>query len=457
MGMERKVLIIDGMTCINCQNKIEQELKNTAGISKVQVSYSKGQAEIEFNPEIVTLNRIAAIIEKLDYTVIDKKQADSLKWVRRIGTLAVIILLYYLLQHFGILNLLVPSMLADSQMSYGMLFIVGLLTSVHCIAMCGGIHLSQCIPSRNAENTSSSRINVIMPSVLYNAGRVVSYTAVGFVLGGAGMILTGGSGSGMPLLLQGILKITAGLFMVIMGINMLGIFPALRKLQIRFPRKSVIKINQKKRKEKRPFVVGLLNGLMPCGPMQSMQIIALGSGNPISGTLAMLMFSLGTVPLMLGLGSLVSALGKKYTKLVMQTGAILVVVLGLAMLSQGAGLAGIRLDRISQVSDGAKELDTAVIAQSGNIQYVESNLDFGTYPEITVYTGIPVKWTINVPEEVINGCNYKMIVKTYGITHEFTPGKNVIEFTPGEPGTVQYTCWMGMIYGEINVVDKQGE
>lgn len=457
MGMERKVLIIDGMTCINCQNKIEQELKNTAGISKVQVSYSKGQAEIEFNPEIVTLNRIAAIIEKLDYTVIDKKQADSLKWVRRIGTLAVIVLLYYLLQHFGILNLLVPSMLADSQMSYSMLFIVGLLTSVHCIAMCGGIHLSQCIPSRNAENTSSSRINVIMPSVLYNAGRVVSYTAVGFVLGGAGMILTGGSGSGMPLLLQGILKITAGLFMVIMGINMLGIFPALRKLQIRFPRKSVIKINQKKRTEKRPFVVGLLNGLMPCGPMQSMQIIALGSGNPISGTLAMLMFSLGTVPLMLGLGSLVSALGKKYTKLVMQTGAILVVVLGLAMLSQGAGLAGIRLDRISQVSDGAKELDTAVIAQSGNIQYVESNLDFGTYPEITVYTGIPVKWTINVPEEVINGCNYKMIVKTYGITHEFTPGKNVIEFTPGEPGTVQYTCWMGMIYGEINVVDKQGE
>ena len=204
MGMERKVLIIDGMTCINCQNKIEQELKNTAGISKVQVSYSKGLAEIEFNPEIVTLNRIAAIIEKLDYTVIDKKQADSLKWIRRIRTLAVIILLYYLLQHFGILNLLVPSMLADSQMSYGMLFIVGLLTSVHCIAMCGGIHLSQCIPSRNAENTSSSRINVIMPSVLYNAGRVVSYTAVGFVLGGAGMILTGGSGSGMPLLLQGI-------------------------------------------------------------------------------------------------------------------------------------------------------------------------------------------------------------------------------------------------------------
>lgn len=157
---------------------------------------------------------------------------------------------------------------------------------------------------------------------------------------------------------------------------------------------------------------------MPCGPMQSMQIIALGLGNPISGALAMLMFSLGTVPLMLGLGSLVSALGEKYTKLVMQTGAILIVVLGLAMLSQGVGLAGMNPVRISQGYHNTAEFDTAVIAQSGDIQYVESNLDFGTYPEITVYTGIPVKWTINVPEDVINGCNYKMIVKTYGITHD---------------------------------------
>ena len=92
------------------------------------------------------------------------------------------------------------------------------------------------------------------------------------------------------------------------------------------------------------------------------------------------------------------------------------------MLSQGVGLAGMNPVRISQGSHNTAEFDTAVIAQSGDIQYVESNLDFGTYPEITVYTGIPVKWTINVPEEVINGCNYKMIVKTYGITHEFTPG-----------------------------------
>ena len=462
MAMERKVFLIEGMTCANCQNRIEQTLRNTEGISKVHVSYSNGQAEIEFDNDILTVDRIIAVIQDLDYKVVKKRKKDYLKFVSQTGTFVLIILLYYLLQRFGILNLLVPSMLADSKMSYGMLFIVGLLTSVHCIAMCGGINLSQCIPVADDDNGKTPENKIIIPALLYNMGRVISYSVIGFLLGGIGMLLTGGGGMGIPLLLQGILKIIAGLFMVIVGINMLGWIPVLRKLQIRFPQRLADKINKKRRRENRPFFVGLLNGVMPCGPMQSMQIIAFGSGNPVSGAAAMLMFSLGTVPLMLGFGSMVSALGKKYTKIVMRVGSILVVVLGLAMLSQGVSLSGINIDRTGTESaateaENTEELNTAKISASGDMQYVNSELDFGTYPEITVYSGIPVKWTINVPEEVINGCNCKMVISAYGITHEFAPGENVIEFTPGESGTVPYTCWMGMINGKINIVDKKEE
>ena len=461
MAMERKVFLIEGMTCANCQNRIEQTLRNTEGISKVHVSYSKGQAEIEFDNDILTVDRIIAVIQDLDYKVVKKRKKDYLKFVSQTGTFVIIILLYYLLQKFGILNLLVPSMIADSKMSYGMLFIVGLLTSVHCIAMCGGINLSQCIPVADDDNGKTPENKIIIPALLYNMGRVISYSVIGFLLGGIGMLLTGGGGTGIPLLLQGILKIIAGLFMVIVGINMLGWIPVLRKLQIRFPQRLADKINKKRRRENRPFFIGLLNGLMPCGPMQSMQIIALGSGNPVSGAAAMLMFSLGTVPLMLGFGSMVSALGKKYTKIVMRVGSILVVVLGLAMLSQGVSLSRINIDRTGTESaatetENTEELNTAKISASGDMQYVNSELDFGTYPEITVYSGIPVKWIINVPEEVINGCNCKMVISAYGITHEFAPGENVIEFTPGESGTVPYTCWMGMINGKINIVDKKG-
>ena len=453
MAIERKVLLIEGMICVNCQNRIEQALRNIAGISKVYVSYSKGQAEIEFDNDILTLDRIIAVIQKLDYKVVKKRKKDYSEFVNRAVTFAIIILLYCLLQRFGILNLLVPSMLADSKMSYGMLFLVGLLTSIHCIAMCGGINLSQCIPVADDDNGKTPKNKIILPSLLYNTGRVISYSVIGFLLGGMGMLLTGGGGMGIPLLLQGILKIIAGLLMVIMGINMLGWITLLRKFQIRFPQSLADKINKKRRRENRPFFIGLLNGLMPCGPMQSMQIIALGSGNPVSGAAAMLMFSLGTVPLMLGFGSMVSALGKKYTKIVMRVGSVLVVVLGLAMLSQGVSLSGINMYRTGSESEDTEELNVAKLSASGDMQYANSELDFGTYPKITVYSGIPVKWIINVPEEVINGCNYKMVINTYGITHEFTPGENVIEFTPGESGTVQYTCWMGMINGKINIID----
>ncbi len=458
MSTERKTIFIDGMTCINCQYKIEKALKNTAGISSAHVSYGKGIATVEFDSEILSLNQITTIIQNLDYSVVKKRQPNFMKLASSLGTIACILSLYYLLQHFGILNLLVPSKLADSKMSYGMLFVVGLLTSVHCIAMCGGINLSQCIPTETSETDHKdiSKVTILLPSFLYNSGRVVSYTVIGFLLGGIACVFTGSLSAGIPTAFQGVLKIIAGFFMVIMGINMLGIFPFLRRLQIRFPQKTIRKISEKKRTEKRPFVIGLLNGLMPCGPLQSMQIIALGSGNPVSGSLAMFMFSLGTVPLMMGLGSLVSVLGKKYTKMVMQVGCILVVVLGLAMFSQGVGLTGISLPEIqlqknSPTSQEA-ELNMASVSETGDIQYVESNLDFGSYPEITVYSGIPVKWTIHVPEDVINGCNYKIIISAYGITHEFTAGDNVIEFVPKETGTVTYTCWMGMIDGVINII-----
>ena len=97
---------------------------------------------------------------------------------------------------------------------------------------------------------------------------------------------------------------------------------------------------KKKSDAKAPFAIGLLNGLMPCGPLQSMWIVALATGNPFAGAMSMFLFSLGTVPLMLGLGSIVSLLGKKFTDQVIRVGAILVVVLGLSMLSQGGALSG---------------------------------------------------------------------------------------------------------------------
>lgn len=453
-GKKTKKLRISGMTCVSCQNKIEGKLRNTAGVKTATVSYSAGTADVTYDTDIISLKNIIEAIEKLDYKVLTENGHPASNLGRTAGFLLLIASFYWLLEQFGLLNLLVPSQLADTRMGYGMLFIIGLVTSVHCVAMCGGINLSQCIP-RGEAGGEQSRSAAFIPTFLYNLGRVISYTVIGFLLGLVGMLIGGETSVGLPTMLQGILKLVAGMFMVIMGINMLGLFPWLQRFTPRMPRIFAQKVNAEKARSHSPLIVGLLNGLMPCGPLQSMQIVALASGNPFAGALSMFLFSLGTVPLMFGLGSIVSALGKKFTSRVMTVGAVLVVVLGLAMLAQGISLSGFSLPALrpdSQTQTPGTADDSAKIEDG--VQVINSTLAPGRYPNITVQEGIPVRWVIDAPEGSINGCNNRMLIQDYGIEHSFKTGENIIEFTPNKTGTIRYSCWMGMIRGNITVTEK---
>ena len=186
----------------------------------------------------------------------------------------------------------------------------------------------------------------------YNAGRIISYTIIGGILGGIGAF-TGMAGTlQTSSFFQGLLKLLAGALMVVMGINMLGLFPGLRRFHLRISlplfqkgkqknaSKGISKRSNASHRRRTPFIIGLFNGLMPCGPLQSMQIVALASANSFTGALSMFFFALGTIPLMLGFGSIVAGLGKHFTKQVLKCGAILVVVMGLSMMSQGTALSG---------------------------------------------------------------------------------------------------------------------
>ncbi|MBE5993252.1 MAG: heavy metal transporter [Paenibacillaceae bacterium] len=452
-AIRTKKLRIGGMTCVSCQNKIEKKLRNTAGIEKAEVSYNAGTALVTFDTDIISYQSITGIIENLGYSVIPDQGRERKDTGRTVGILMIIASLYLFLEQSGLLNVLVPSQLADKTMGYGMLFLIGLITSVHCVAMCGGINLSQCIPKSGQEELNQGRLAAFRPAFLYNLGRVISYTAVGFLAGGLGAAVTFSN------TFQGVLKLAAGIFMVIMGINMLGIFPWLRRLNPRMPKFIAVRIQKQKSKSSSPFFVGLLNGLMPCGPLQAMQIYALSTGNPFSGALSMFLFSIGTVPLMFFLGALSTVLSKKFSSRVMTAGAVLVVVLGLSMFTQGVSLAGINpsaiLPGLDGISGNQQESSGQIKIEDG-VQVINSTLSPGRYPNIKVQAGIPVKWIIDAPAGSINGCNNRMIIREYGIEYSFHTGENVVEFTPDKTGKIPYSCWMGMIRGSINVT-KEGE
>ncbi|MDR2194299.1 MAG: sulfite exporter TauE/SafE family protein [Treponema sp.] len=460
---EKKTFHIGGMTCVNCRNLIEKKLKSAAGVEDAAVDFNAGTATVTYDAAAITFNEIISVIEQLDYTVTDGEAGTRRSESRvsdSIGILIIIISLYALLRGLGI-NTLTPAFsLAEAGMGYGMLFITGLVTSVHCAAMCGGLTLSQCLPAAALEAGTRGNVpqNVPIPAILYNAGRVVSYTAAGTVAGAAGQAVTV---SGR---FQGVVQLAAGVFMVLMGVSMLGLVPWLRRFTPRMPNIFARSLGTQKAARKSPLIIGLLNGLMPCGPLQAMQLYALSTGSPLAGGMSMFIFSMGTVPLMFGIGALTSFLsngsrGRVFTRRVMKGGAILVTVMGMTMCTYGVTLSGFNINIadaiIAALYPSAASARPAVPfapAVENGVQLVNSTLSGGRYPAITVQAGIPVKWTITAPQGSINGCNNRMIIREYKIEHRFTTGENVIEFTPEKTGRFSYSCWMGMIRSSITVV-----
>lgn len=104
----------------------------------------------------------------------------------------------------------------------------------------------------------------------------------------------------------------------------------------------------------------------------------------------------------------------------------------------------------AQPSTGSSAAKATV---SDGIQIVTTTLDRGIYDPIIVQTGIPVKWTITANDSDLNSCNNKMLIRSYGVEQKLLVGENVVEFTPTKAGTINYSCWMGMVGSTITVVD----
>lgn len=440
----RKILQVDGMTCAGCEMRIEKALKKLDGIVAAKAMFSSSKVNITYDANVIGLERIIEAIEKQDYKVtanITDPAKDKISVSRLLGIGLILLAVYVIVKNTAGLNFL-PEI--NQSMGFGILFAVGLLTSFHCIAMCGGINMSQCV-SYKFNNDNDGKLSRLKPSLLYNTGRVISYTVIGGI---AGVLGSAVSFSGAA---KGVVAIISGLFMVTVGLNMLNIFPWLRKLNPRMPKIFGDKIH-KNNGRYGPFYVGLLNGLMPCGPLQAMQIYALGTGSFAAGALSMFMFSMGTVPLMFGFGAVSSMLSRKFTHKMMKVSALLVIVLGVVMANRGLALSGFTLPSFS-FGNNSRVQDGSVATLRDGIQIVTTKLSSGRYEPITVQKGIPVKWTIKAQKGDINGCNNEIVIPKLNKQQKLEAGDNVIEFTPAESGTIAYSCWMGMIRSEITVVD----
>ncbi|MFA6255075.1 MAG: sulfite exporter TauE/SafE family protein [Patescibacteria group bacterium] len=442
---------VKGLHCKSCKTLLETEVDVLKGVNKIEVNYQTGNCFVEFDQNQISFQAIKDKIESFDYSVNAASSASSVNSAGQqaglknflMGMLIPLIIIgltvgYFFVTKTGALAIL--ARLNESNLSYGLLFVIGILASFHCIGMCGGLVVTY---SAGLAASGEKKLRLSIPHLQYNFGRLISYTIVGGILGGIGSFFA------INPYFSGGLMLLAGVFMILMAVSLFTNFKMLEKLSLRTPA-FIAKFlyGQKYSKNpKGPLVIGLLTGLMPCGPLQAMQLYALGTGSVTRGALSLAVYALGTIPLMFGFGAFISYLSKSYMKKIIKISAVVVGLLALVMINRGLTNFGWGVSFGHGTMINQKQSNNP-----GNYQVVNMYLTYGGYDPnvLPVKKGIPVRWVINVKQ--LSGCTSSIVLHGgYNISRQLQMGENIIEFTPTQTGEIPFSCGMQMVWGKFVV------
>jgi sulfite exporter TauE/SafE/copper chaperone CopZ len=326
--MKTHTLHVSGTHCASCKILIEDILNEQDFIQSARVNLKKEIVEIVTNSDssseelahiLTDKTRSNGYILSVEKTVKEKQKDDVIWKALPIGL--GFLVLFFLLQKSGILNLGI-----GGQTTPITSFIIGLIASVSsCLAIVGGLVLSL------SAKISQDNVNDTKTFLLFHTGRIVSFAILGGLLGAVG------SAVGINFTLTAILGLLASLVMLMLGLNLVGVF---KKNKIALPSGIFNFFRRIEHKTFTPLILGFATFFLPCGFTQSMQVSALGSGSFVLGMMIMFAFALGTLPmlLLLSFGSASFAHGKHAPLFFKSAG---VVVIGLGLFALLAGLAGL--------------------------------------------------------------------------------------------------------------------
>lgn len=434
---------IDGMTCHSCEMLIERAWNKVDGVKNVEVRAASGKARITCEGEAPSIERLQRALGEGKYIVsrygTGQKTKPSLLQI--LGLFALVFLLGGLFSKLGLLN---TDFAVGSGMSFGSIFVIGLVAaSSSCIAIAGGLLLSSAAKF-NERYGSSGPAARMRPVALFVAGRIAGYALMGGLLGVVGQAL-----SPSPLV-TALITLAAAVYMIVMGLDMLQIAPAwLKNLTPRMPKSLSRRVMDAEGKEHplAPFALGAATFFLPCGFTQALQLYALTTGSFAAGALALLAFALGTAPALLALGWASSSLKGKAGRFFFRFSGALVVVLGLWNIQNGLAIAGYQISFPRSVPVAGDS-----IVFDGTTQVMKMSVDGGYQPnQFTIKAGLPTRWEIDGTNG--GGCASVIQSPALGIKPTLLQkGPNIIAFTAPQPGTYSFSCSMGMYRGQIIVV-----
>ena len=133
----RQFIKIDGMSCSMCEIRVCRILESISDVETASADYSKGEAVIT-SERMIPETELEQAFKNTGYAYIKSEY----KWLKRLPyvILVLIVGIWFLLKKLNLLYVVDFFPQADENSGYAALFVIGVLTSFHCIAMCGGIN-----------------------------------------------------------------------------------------------------------------------------------------------------------------------------------------------------------------------------------------------------------------------------------------------------------------------------
>ena len=452
--MAKRIYQISGMHCAACEVLVERAFRNSSVVEKVKANQA-GWAEVwsQAEPNIAAINETLAAH---GYRVQAGAAVSSRFSVKRLGGIMLVIVATYLL--FRRFNL-VPNLSSGQDLSLGVVFVMGLVAAVSsCIAVTGGllVAISTAHAQTHPNNTGWQKFR---PHIFFNIGRVISYTVLGGVMGALGSVLA------LSSVMNGIVTLVASLAMIILGIKLLNILPIFSSLTIRPPKFIAHQLHDAAGNTRAwaPFFLGAGTFFLPCGFTQALQLYVLTRGDVGVGATTMLMFSLGTLPALIGLGAVTSFVKGRWQALVATVAGAAVVALGFINFGYGLNLTGLN-SKINQLKESAKivasergvEINDPNVTLVDGVQVVKMDVVARGYSpnRFTIRAGVPVRWEIRGVNTY--GCQSILQFPALNTTKYIKSGINVIEFTAQGEGQMPFHCAMGMYTGSFTVLPDKG-
>ena len=365
-------------------------------------------------------------------------------------------------------------------MNLFLIFLTGLTTGgLSCLALQGGLLASVIANQKEEEykeivedtNKEKNRLNSQtlvrknfslksfdaldwMPVLMFLGTKLTAHIILGFFLGLLGSVIS------LSLEVRLIFQILTAIFMFATAMNLLDVHPIFRYIVFQPPKflQRMVRNSSKSKALFAPFLLGLMTIFIPCGVTQAMEVLAINSGNPVSGALIMFFFVLGTLPLFAVLGVATAKLSEGWYKKFTKIAAIALIIMTIYSIN-GVLLvinSPITLNKIvSPISNTIFKDRASETIQNANDKVQKMTIEIiynGYRPNyFRVKKGIPVELTLK--SNGIYSCALYFVFREFGVKAflESTDLKT-ITFTPTKTGKYIFSCSMGMYTGTMEVI-----